>query len=317
MDMKVKSFCHSAIQPIFGLAILLNITSLHAQSLPDGWWLQGSPEKVLTKAQTINQNLNFYHAEKFGSTLSYHVNPFAKTNDNARVEFFQRRNADGSVETKSFQLDGKFQWANYRLKSGNYAFIYGQFPLIKMEYEVNDDNGPDIEKSTAAKIAHPYDFKIFKSEMVGTNDCFVIARIMTEPFLEAFEQKGGKEIPDKQHIQTETDYYFRKSDGVAFGFTKSTRLGEQMWDQVYNKVEINQPIPDSEFSPPKGEIKIAKTFKEFGKIEHDVFAAMRAKTPKNSTATATPSPVEMKVEKTSVRITVGDKFAKRVGASQS
>ena len=291
MDIKAKSFRHSAIRLIFSLAILLNITLLRAQSLPDGWWLQDSPEKVLAKAQAINQNLNFYHAEKFGSTLSYNPNPFAKSNDNARVEFFQRRNADGFVETKKFQLDGKFQWTDYKLKSGDYVFTYGQ--LIKTEFEVNDR----IEKMLAVKFDHPYDFKILKSEMVGTNDCIVIARIMTEPFLEAFEQKGGKEIPAKQYIQTETDYYFRKSDGVAFGFTKLTRSGEKMEDCVYNKVEINQPIPDSEFSLPKGEIKIAKTPEEFSKIEHDIFAAMRAKTPKNSAATATPSPVEIKVEK--------------------
>ncbi len=263
------------------------------QSLPDGWWLQDSPEKVLAQAQATNQGLAFFHGEKFGSTLSQNPNPFAKTNDNARVDFFQRRNADGFVETKRFQLDGKFQWTDYKLKSGDYVFTYGQ--LIKMEYVYEDG----IEKMLAAKFDHPYDFKILKSEMVGTNDCIVIARIMTEPFLEAVWDEEplwhGEKSPEKQYIQSETDYYFRKSDGVAFGFTKLTRLGEQMIDEVYNKVEINQPIPDQEFSLPKGEIKIAKTSEEFIKIQHDAFVAMRAKTPKNPTAT--PTPTEMTVEK--------------------
>jgi thioredoxin-related protein len=265
----------------------------NAQSLPDGWWTQDSPEKVLAKAQLINQDLAFFHGEKIGSTLSLITNPFAKTNDNARVEFFQRRNADGFVETKRFQLDGKFQWTDYKLKSGDYVFTFGQ--LIKTEYVVNDAE----EISNAAIFNHPYDFKILKSEMIGTNDCIVIARIMTEPFLEAVWQKEplwhGKKSPEKQYIQSETDYYFRKSDGVAFGFTKLTRFGEQMIDEVYNKVEMNQSIPDSEFLLPKGEIKIAKTSEEFSKIQHDAFVAMRAKTTKN--LPATPTPMEMMVEK--------------------
>jgi len=191
------------------------------------------------------------------------------------------------VETKRFTLDGNFQWTDYKLKNGNYVFTFGQ--IIKTEFVVDDAE----EISNAAKFNHPYDFKILKSEMVGTNDCIVIARIMTEPFLEAVWH--GKKSPEKQYIQSETDYYFRKSDGVTFGLTKLTRLGEQMIDEVYNNVEINQPIPDQEFLLPKGEVKIAKTSEEFSKIQHDAFVAMRAKTPKNPAAT--PSPVEMTVEK--------------------
>jgi len=273
---------------VWPLVIAVQITlCFGAQSLPDGWWSQDSPEKVLAKAQSINQNSAFFYGEKFGSTLSQNPNPFAKTNDNARVEFFQRRNADGFVETKRFTLDGNFQWTDYKLKNGNYVFTFGQ--IIKTEFVVDDAE----EISNAAKFNHPYDFKILKSEMVGTNDCIVIARIMTEPFLEAVWH--GKKSPEKQYIQSETDYYFRKSDGVTFGLTKLTRLGEQMIDEVYNNVEINQPIPDQEFLLPKGEVKIAKTSEEFSKIQHDAFVAMRAKTPKNPAAT--PSPVEMTVEK--------------------
>jgi protein disulfide-isomerase len=278
---------------VWPLVIAAQITLCSAQSLPDGWWLQNSPEKVWAQAQATNEGVAFFYREKFGSTLSQNPNPFAKTNDNARVEFFQRRNADGFVETKRFQLDGKFQWTDYKLKGGDYVFIYGQ--LIKTEFVVNYAK----EISSAIKFNHPYDFKILKSEMVGTNDCIVIARIMTEPFLEAVWDEEplwhGKKSPEKQYIQSETDYYFRKSDGAAFGFTKLTRLGEEMIDEVYNKVEINRPIPDQEFSLPKGEVKVAKTSEEFSKIQHDAFVAMRAKTPKNPAGT--PSPMEMTVEK--------------------
>jgi len=238
--------------------------------LPDGWWLQDSPEKVLAQAQATNESLAFFHGEKFGPTLSQISNPFAKTNDNARVEFFQRKNADGFVETKRFQLDGKFQWTDYKLKNGDYVFTYGQ--LIKMEY-VYDDG---IEKMLAAKFDHPYDFKILKSEMVGTNDCIVIARCMTPEFLDAMkailyknytkEQEAAFGGDFRKFIRSETDYYFRKSDGVTFGLTKRNHLGEQIEDYVYHKVEINQPIPDQEFLLPKGEIKIAENSVEFQKI---------------------------------------------------
>jgi thioredoxin-related protein len=272
---------------------------LDAQSLPDDWWLQDSPGKILAQAQATNQGLAFFHGKKFGSTLSQNVNPFAKSNDNARVEFFQRRNADGFVESKRFQLDGKFQWTNYKLKSGDYVFTFGQ--LIKTEQNEDDYQ----EKTNAAEFDHPYEFKIIKSEMTGTNDCFVIARCMTPKFLDAMkailyknstkEQEAAFGGDFRKFIRSETDYYFRKSDGVTFGLAKRNHLGEQIEDYVYQKVEINQPIPDQEFSLPKGDIKIAKTPEEFNKIVLEARAAMRSKTPKN--LAATPSPVEMMVEK--------------------
>jgi protein disulfide-isomerase len=258
--------------------------------LPDGWWLQDSPEKVLAQAEATNQGLIFFHGEKLGSPFSQETNPFAKTNEEARVEFFQRRNADGLVETKRFILDGNFQWTDFKLKSGDYVFLLGQ--MIKMEFVYEDAE----EISNAAKFDHPYDFKILKSEMVGTNDCIVIVRTMTPKFLDEIKailyKNSTKEQEDafggdfRKFIRSETDYYFRKSDGVAFGFTKLNHLGEQLEDWVYDKVEINQPIPDAEFSMPNGEIKIAKSSDEFQKIRNEAIAAKRAKTPKNSAATA-------------------------------
>jgi protein disulfide-isomerase len=260
-----------------------------AQPLPDDWWLQDSPEKVLAMAQAINQSLTFFHAEKFVSTTSEITNPFYKTNDTARVDFFQRRNTDGSVETKTVTLDGNFQWTDYKLKSGHYFFTDGQ--IIKAEFA----EGDDLEKMIAAKFDHPYEFKILKSEMVGTNDCIVIARSMTPEFLDAMkailyknytkEQEAAFGGDFRKFICSETDYYFRKSDGITFGLTKRNHLGEQIEDYVYHKVEINQPIPDQEFLLPKGDIKIAKSFDECKKILAELRAAKRAKARKNPTAT--------------------------------
>ena len=270
------------------LAWLLPVAGLAAQPLADDWWRQDSPEKVLEKAQSTNQGLAFFHGEKSGSTSSKITDPFAKTNDDARVEFFQRRNADGSVETKRAIRDGNFQWTSYKLKSGGYAFTYGQ--IIKTEYE----EGGNLEKTIAAKFDHPYEFKVLKSEMVGTNDCIVIARCMTPKFLDAIKAVYYKDYTKEQEaalggdfrkfIRSEIDYYVRKSDAVIIGHTERNHLGEQLEDWVYNKVEINQPIPDQEFSLPKGDIKIAKSSEECQKILGELRAATLAKTRKSQAA---------------------------------
>jgi protein disulfide-isomerase len=260
-----------------------------AQTLPDGWWLQDSPEKVLAKAQAINQSLAFYHAEKTGSTSSEITNPLANTNDIDHTEFFQRKNSDGLVETKQVHIRQNDPFLTYKLKSGNYFFTAGQ--LIQIQY----DDGDDFDKSMAAKFDHPYDFKILTSKMVGTNNCIVIARTMTPKFLAAMKavlyKNQTKEQEDafggdfSKFIRSETDFYFRKSDGVSFGLTKSNRFGEQLEDKVYDDVEINQPIPNQEFSLPKGGIKIAKSLEEFLKITHEARVASRAKTPQNPAVT--------------------------------
>jgi thioredoxin-related protein len=272
------------------LAWLLPVAGLTAQPLADDWWRQDSPEKVQAKAQAINQNLNYFQAEKSGSTSSQFTNPFAKTNDEARLDFFQRRNADGSVETKKFLLQGNYQQTEYKLKSGDYYFVYGQ--IIKKEFEEWDG----IEKTIASKFDHPYEFKVLKSEMVGSNDCIVIARCMTPKFLDAIKAVYYKDRTKEEEaafggdfrkfIRSETDYYYRKGDGVTFGLTWRNHLGEQLEDWVYDKVEINQPILDKEFSLPKGSIKIAKSFEEDLKITDEARRASKlAETRKNPTAT--------------------------------
>jgi thioredoxin-related protein len=277
---------------IWSLLVTVFSTSyLAAQSLPDGWWLQGSPEKVLAKAQAINQNWAFFHGEKIGSTLSKITDPFAGTNDNERTDFFQRRNADGSVETKRIHLAKKYESMTYELKNGKYFCAAGR--IIKMEY----DEGDNLEKIIAVtgKFDHPYNFKILESEMVDTNDCLVIVRYMTPSFLDATkavyykgytkEQEAASGGDFRKFIRSETDFFFRKSDGVAFGFIQRNHLGEQLEDQVYDRVDINLPIPDREFFLPGGDIKIAKSIHEFLKIVSEAMAGNLAKARKNPAAT--------------------------------
>jgi thioredoxin-related protein len=193
------------------------------------------------------------------------------------------------METKRFLLAGNYQQIDYKLQSGDYVFMKGQ--IIKMEYVFDD--GEEI--SNAAKFDHPYDFKILKSKMVGTNDCIVFARCMTPKFLDAMkailyknstkEQEAAFGGDFRKFIRSETDYYFRKTDGIAVGLTKQNHLGEQLEDWVYDNVEINQPIPDQEFLLPKGDIKIAKSSDEFQKIFRELLAAKRTKARQNPAAT--------------------------------
>lgn len=251
--------------------------------------MQDSPEKVLAKAQAINQSLNFYQAEKTGSPFSQITNPFMKTNDSSRVEFFQRKSANGFVETKTVHLDKNYQSVEYKLGKGNYFLSEGQ--IIKQEFY----DGDDWEKRLGIKLGHSYEYKMLKSEMVGSNDCIVIARIMSEPLLTAATESYYKKYSDspeerkqmgEKYIRSEIDYYFRKTDGITFGYVKRNRSGEILDNYLYDTVQINQPIPDGEFVLPEGEIKIAKSFNESLEIMRKARATKLTATRKNSTATA-------------------------------
>ncbi|MGH7988723.1 MAG: hypothetical protein ACREDS_00805, partial [Limisphaerales bacterium] len=257
--------------------------------MANDWWQNESPELVLSNAQAVTRNLAFLHAEKLGSPFSQISNLFAKTNSNARVEFFQRKNADGSVESKNFTLNGNFQLTDYKLKSGEYVFTEGQ--IIKMEHDLDGY----MEKITAAKFIHPYEYKFLKPEMVGTNNCIVVARCMTPKFLDAMkavlyknytkEQEDAFGGDPRKFIRSETDYYVRKNDAVVMGKILNNYLGEQLENWLYDKVEINQPIATKEFSLPKGDIKIASSTEELEKIVNESRAAKRAKSPQKQTAT--------------------------------
>ncbi|HZI33863.1 MAG TPA: thioredoxin fold domain-containing protein, partial [Candidatus Binatia bacterium] len=152
--------------------------------------------------------------------------------------------------------------------------------IIKMEFY----EGDDLDKSFVAKVDHPYRFKLLKSEMIGTNDCLVIARIMTKPMLKVAEDVLYKKFsPEKRaelgsnYIRSEVDYYFRKTDGIAFGLAKRNRAGELLRDRIYDKVVVNQPIPAQEFSLPPGDIKTARSFQECEQIVESARVVNRTK----------------------------------------
>jgi protein disulfide-isomerase len=87
-----------------------------------------------------------------------------------------------------------------------------------------------------------------------------------------------------KYVRSEVDFYFRKTDGITLGLIRWNRSGELLNNEVYDKVTVNQPIPDQEFSLPKGDIKIAKSYNEFQKILSELRAAKLAKTRKSQAA---------------------------------
>lgn len=280
--------CEKDFRKLIFLIWFLPVAGIAAKPLAGDWWLKHSPELVLSNAQDITRNLAFFYAAKQSSPYSRITNPFAKTGESSRVEFFQRKNTDGSIETKRIIVSGNYQATNYNLKTGHYYFVLGQ--VIKMEFP----DGDALEKSIAEKFPHPYEYKLLKPAMVGTNDCIVVARCMTPKFLDTAksiyyknytrEQEAAFGGDFRKFVRSETDYYIRKSDAVIIGYTKRNRSGEQLEDWLYDKVEIGQPIADREFSLPKGEIKIVRSSDEYQRLFGKLLAAKTAKSRRHRTA---------------------------------
>jgi hypothetical protein len=226
-----------------------------AQPLPEGWWQQSSAESVLSKAEAITHNLSYFHGSK-GHLLD---------DQDASIEFFQRKLPSGTVETKYVFHEGRVLFSDYKLESGRYFSEYGR--IIKCTFE--DDQK---EPSLAATLDHPYDYKMMKPEIVGTNDCLVVARIATPQFLEMLTTNyyPGYTPGDKgllgdlmQFIRSETDIYIRKSDGVVNGEVKKNKSGEVLIDRLYAVIHVNKPIPDAEFVLPKAPMETATNSVQF------------------------------------------------------
>jgi hypothetical protein len=219
-----------------------------AQSLPDGWWQQDSAENILAKAQSITRNLSYFQGSK----------AHLLDNQDASIDFFQLKMPDGVIETKYVQHQGRMTLTDYNLEKGRYIYTAGR--LIKTKFE------NDKEQSLAARFDNPYDYKILKPEIVGTNNCLVVARIATPQFFEAMmtnyypRYTPGQDGPLGdlvQYIWSETDTYIRKNDGVIIGEVKKNKFGKILDDKLYEVVQVNNPIPIIEFVLPKATVESA------------------------------------------------------------
>jgi len=225
-------------------------------TLPAGWWEQGSAESTLAKAESITHDLSYLRGTE-AHLLKDH---------NSSIEFFQRKNPDGTIETKSVKYGGRMT-TSYKLTSGEYFFANGR--LIKFGFKDNQ-----IEPSLAAQFDHPYDYNMLKPTIVGTNDCLIVARIATPRFLQTLvtayypeNTSGNPLLGDlKNYIRSETDTYIRKSDGVIIGEVKKNKSGDILDDKLYDVVQVNDPIPSEEFILPKARMETATNTVQFLKI---------------------------------------------------
>jgi hypothetical protein len=235
-----------------------SMSCLVAQPLSGAWWQQESAENILKKAESITHNLAYFR----GSKAHLLVEP------DASVEFYQRKTPKGTIETKSVFHQGRIQFSDYKLQSASYMSEFGW--IIKYTFE--DDQK---ERSLAATLGHPYDYKMLKSEMVGTNDCLIVARVATPQLLDmlttnyypGYTQVNTGALGDiVQFIGSETDTYVRKNDGIIIGELKRNKTGNVLSDRLYDVVQINVPIPDAEFILPKGQMEIATNSLQLGQL---------------------------------------------------
>jgi hypothetical protein len=265
--------CRFLMRAIF---ILGSVYFASAQPLPVEWWKQSSPEDILTKAQTITSNLTYLHGIK--------VHPMG--DKNISLEFFQRKNINGIVETKEVltQLMENHPRvsADYNLESGRYYYQARQ--LIKSEF----DKPEEFRQKMAAKFDRPFIYQMRKSELVGTNDCIVIVRIMSLPLFEAVTAEVYKEFPPEMRMPEwknlmirgypfERNYYLRKSDGVIMGFREKNKEGLMSDDQgLYDTIQVNVPIPDQEFALPTAPVRIAHSWPEWDNINVELSTIVAA-----------------------------------------
>jgi hypothetical protein len=223
--------------------LYLTVPRVMAQQLPDGWWQHDSAENILAKAESITHDLSF-----FQGTKAHLIN-----NGSASRNFIQRKIPDGTIETKFvFQKSGRIV-TTYKIESGIYDYVSGR--LIKSAFERDQ-----IEPSQAAKHDHPYDYKFIPQKIVGTNDCIVVARITTPEFLQILKAafypgftptNADSLLGDPvNYIRTETDTYIRKNDGVIIGEVEKNKSGDVLYDELYDTVSVNNPIPAEEFNLP-------------------------------------------------------------------
>jgi hypothetical protein len=276
-DKSLANKCHFLIRALASTIVFWFAVSSFGslQSLPAGWWQTSSPKELLTTSLSITGDLTY-----FRGTKAHLLNEPSDS-----IEFFERKTLDGTIETKRVWHRGRLTATNYKIKSGRYIWQNGR--LVKAEFE--DDQK---ELSLAAAINHPYDYKMLKSELIGTNDCLVVARIASPQLLQMLTTAyypgytAGKpygELGDPtRFIMSEIDTYIRTSDGISIGALKRNKSDEILDDRLYDVVEFNNPIPDAEFVLPKAPVRSASNTAQ---LLHITFEGMHRNNSLNSQTT--------------------------------
>jgi hypothetical protein len=230
----------------FHLAVAVSLAILQsgyaAEHLPDHWWDGKKPEDVLRQAQDITTHLAFLVGTKS-----------RRADDPERgFDYIQRRTANGVVESKFVtKKKGIPSFTEYSLLGGRYSH-FGNL-LLKEDYE----HGPDAEKRVAATLGSgAYTYEMRSPARIGTNDCLVISRVMTERMFQARladilrVNPTFPEAKKREYIASTSDFYIRKADGIVLGFLLRNTLGELCEDRLCDSVSDAARVPDSDITPP-------------------------------------------------------------------
>ena len=211
--MKINSPKYIYLITFLTVQCLLTL-SVTAQPLPVGWW-DDPPEIIIQHAETITSQIPFYYGRKLklidGSSGGF--------------EIFQRRLTGGTIETKKVRkVNGRIQSYSYDISTGRY-FIDSN----KLIFHEDFLSGDQIEASLAQSIAHPYGYSLLGkvSAFIGTNECYIIRRLMEKSMFEAiakefYQGKNEQQIAmlAPQYVRAAKDYYVRKNDGIIIGNIK-------------------------------------------------------------------------------------------------
>jgi hypothetical protein len=260
MKIGAKIFCYCC------LFLGIGMRGVAGQPLPEEWWVQNSPENILTNAQARTLQLFYFWGKKSPSLIDKNVS----------LEIFRRKTTDGKNEIKNVStilVHGQpLQNIVYSLESGQYFSSGGQ--LTKVDFESIDD----IIERVAGTFDHPYEYQKLKSETIGTNECIVVARIMTVPMANAvLDAKynltaGQNRVVSRDVVGKFTesirDYYIRKNDGIILGYLTRNSSGSLVDDQLCDTVQINVPISKEEFLLPSGPVIVVHSWSEWTPIMH-------------------------------------------------
>lgn len=224
------------------------------------WSPAGSSETLVTNSVTIMSGIKYFRGSK----------DRVENDPGKSFEIFQRRLNDGTLETKQVnKRAGKIKSSEYHIQNGWFFDSDGE--LLKFGYE----RDYQIEERIAHSQSKPYIYEQLSSKSVGTNDCIVIRRKMSDQMLSAvgaelFQYKTNltdvqRSALFKKNVRAIDDYYIRKNDGIQLGSLRRNAAGDLLDDRLCDQVIINEPIPDQEFTIPNMEkaVPIA-SFEDFG-----------------------------------------------------
>lgn len=233
------------------------LSGIAAQDASDeSKWETLSPHSIWTTAESKNRSLPYLLGRKDHSL----------NHPTASFVLYQRSRRDGSVETKFVESNRGRTTAEYSTKEGK--FIKGLGMFCKIEFEDYEE----VAQRIAATMDRPFVYRLVGSEFVGTNECIIVSRLMSDTMLDACAtvfypaETTERRRQMASNIRAERRVYIRKGDFIALGYLENNTSGKLLNDRLCNSISTN-PIPDEEFVvPDKESALVAKSFEAYGTL---------------------------------------------------